>query len=82
MKSFMGYHCSRPDYRPVCKLVFKLWRDALRVAQLQLHQKRLRKLQEAAAREREAAVAAHKEGKRKKKKKKKAHRASALDLAA
>ena len=24
MKSFMGYHCSRTDYRPVCKLIFKV----------------------------------------------------------
>tara|TARA_B100000795_G_scaffold101347_1_gene74562 strand:+ start:601 stop:741 length:141 start_codon:yes stop_codon:yes gene_type:complete len=39
------------------------------VAQLQLHHKQLRKLQEEAAREREAAVAAHK-GKKKKKTKK------------
>ena len=34
----------------VCKLVFKLWGDALRVTQLQLHNKKLRKLQEEAAR--------------------------------
>ena len=49
--------------------IFKLWGDALRVAQLQLHHKRLRKPQEEAAREREAAVAARKETKKKKKKK-------------
>ena len=49
--------------------IFKLWGDALRVAQLQLHHKRLRKLQEEAARERDSAVAARKEKKKKKRKK-------------
>ena len=77
MRSFLGYHCSRAEYRPVCKLVFKLWSDALRLTQLQLHQKRLRKLQAEAAAERDAAVAAH----RKHKLKKKAHKGgTALDL--
>ena len=77
MRSFLGYHCSRAEYRPVCKLVFKLWSDALRLTQLQLHQKRLRKLQAEAAAERDAAVAAH----RKHKLKKKAHKGgTALEL--
>ena len=75
MRSFVGYHCSRGEYRPVCKLVFKLWSDALRTTQLQLHQKRLRKAQAEAAAEREAALAAHKKQKRRK-----AHK-GALDLA-
>ena len=53
-------------YRPMCKLVFKLWGDALRLTQLQLHQKKLRRLQAEAAAERQATVAAHRRQKRKK----------------
>jgi len=64
MKSFMGYHCARPDYRPVCKLVFKLWGDALRITQLQLQNKRLHRLQEEATRSRAVALVARQQRKK------------------
>jgi len=45
VRSYTGYHCHRPDYRPACKIAFKMWGEALRVTQLQQHQKALRKYQ-------------------------------------
>ena len=30
VRSFLGYHCGRPDYRASCKLAFQLWGDTLR----------------------------------------------------
>ena len=45
VRSYIGYHCNRPDYRPACKTAFRLWGESLRFTQLQLHQKQLRKLQ-------------------------------------
>ena len=57
VRSFLGYHCGRSDYRASCKLAFRLWGDALRATQLQLLNVRLRKQQEAA----QAAMAASRE---------------------
>jgi len=57
VRSFLGYHCGRPDYRASCKVAFRLWGDTLRAAQLQLLNKRLR-AEEAAA---QAAMAASRE---------------------
>ena len=62
VRSFLGYHCNREEYRPFCKKAFALWGEALRVTQLQLRQKELRALQK-------AAPAAQQGGKKKKKKK-------------
>jgi len=45
VRSYIGYHCRAAAYRPPCKIAFKLWGEALRFTQLQLHQKQLRKLQ-------------------------------------
>ena len=57
VRSFLGYHCGRPDYRPSCKVAFRLWGDTLRATQLQLLNKRLREQQAAA----QAAMAASRE---------------------
>ena len=54
MRSFLGYHCGRPDYRASCKVAFKLWGDSLRATQLQVLNKRLREQQAQA----QAALAA------------------------
>ena len=62
VRSFLGYHCNREEYRPFCKKAFALWGEALRVTQLQLRQKELRALQK-------AAPAAQQGGKKKKRKK-------------
>lgn len=43
VRSFRGYHCHRPEYRPACKVAFRLWGDALRQTQLQLYQRKLRR---------------------------------------
>ena len=45
VRSFLGYHCGRADYRASCKLAFRLWGDTLRSTQLQLFQKKLRQQQ-------------------------------------
>ena len=57
VKSFLGYHCNRPDYRASCKLAFQLWGDTLRATQLQILNKKLREQQAAA----QAAMAASRE---------------------
>ena len=48
VRSFLGYHCGRPDYRASCKVAFRLWGDTLRATQLQILNKKLREQQEAA----------------------------------
>ena len=77
VRSFLGYHCGRPDYRASCKLAFRLWGDTLRATQLQMINKQLRQQQEEA----QKAVAASREAaqkrsrdKRSKMKAKKQHR--------
>jgi hypothetical protein len=57
VRSFLGYHCGRPDYRASCKLAFRLWGDTLRAVQLQVLNKRLREQQAAA----QAAIDASRE---------------------
>jgi hypothetical protein len=57
VRSFLGYHCSRTDYRASCKVAFQLWGDTLRATQLQLLNKKLREQQAAA----QAAAAASRE---------------------
>ena len=57
VRSFLGYHCGRPDYRASCKVAFRLWGDTLRATQLQILNKKLREQQEAA----KAAMAASRE---------------------
>ena len=57
VRSFLGYHCSRPDYRSSCKVAFQLWGDTLRATQLHLLNKKLREQQAAA----QAAAAASRE---------------------
>ena len=54
VRSFLGYHCGRPDYRASCKVAFRLWGDSLRATQLQVLNKRLREQQAQA----QAALAA------------------------
>jgi len=54
VRSFRGYHCHRPEYRPACKVAFRLWGDAMRQTQLQLYQRRLRR--EATAAKKQAAA--------------------------
>ena len=84
VRSFLGYHCSRPDYRASCKVAFRLWGDVLRATQLQVLNKQLRE-QKAAA---EAAAAASREaaqkrtrGKRKQMREKKLRREAAHEQA-
>jgi hypothetical protein len=48
VRSYLGYHCRRPDYRASCKVAFQLWGDTLRAAQLQLLNKKLRAEEQAA----------------------------------
>ena len=57
VRSFLGYHCGRTDYRASCKVAFRLWGDTLRSTQLQLLNKRLREQQAAA----QAAMVASRE---------------------
>ena len=57
VRSFLGYHCSRPDYRASCKVAFRLWGDTLRATQLQVLNKQLREQQAQA----QAAMAASRE---------------------
>ena len=49
VRSFLGYHCGRSDYRASCKIAFRLWGDTLRSTQLQILNKKLREQQAAAA---------------------------------
>lgn len=53
-RSVRGYHCHRPEYRPACKVAFRLWVDALRQTKLQLDQRRLRR--EAAEAQKQACL--------------------------
>ena len=48
VRSYLGYHCRRPDYRASCKMAFRLWGDTLRAALLQLLNKKLRAEEQAA----------------------------------
>ena len=57
VRSFLGYHCGRSDYRASCKIAFRLWGDTLRATQLQILNKRLREQQVQA----QAAMAASRE---------------------
>lgn len=45
VRSFLGYHCGKADYRAACKIAFRLWGDAIRATRLQLYQKKLREQQ-------------------------------------
>ena len=48
VRSYLGYHCRRADYRDPCKVAFQLWSDTVRFTQLQLVQKKLIEEQAAA----------------------------------
>ena len=77
VRSFLGYHCGRPDYRASCKLAFQLWGDTLRSTQLQLLNKRLREQQAAAKAAMDASrEAAQKRTRSKQRAKEKKRRAS------
>ena len=48
VRSFLGYHCGKTEYRPACKVAFQLWGDALRAQQLQLLNKKMAEQRKAA----------------------------------
>ena len=63
VQSYVGYHCRRSEYRSSCKVAFKLWGEALRLTQLQLHQRQLRLEQAHMAEQMKAAKEAEQQNK-------------------